>query len=480
MNIDRTSIRRALAALSLAALAGCGSKAEMSPAPAETSAAQSAASLYGVPDSKQRFELQTKVVSDKLNRALLPAMRRHGIDMWIVLDREYHPDPVHVELGGRGTGVRAAYIFFDNGSDKPEKIYFGSHEQPANSVIAQVYDVKGYYGYSPEGLTPHLRKAVLERKPKRIGINTSPTLPSADGITATLKDYLIETIGPQYAKQLVSAELLVRDFRLNRTPLENELYTGLLQWSARWMEEALSTEHVVTGKTTAEDISWWLKDRALELGMTGGGTVRVVREGELLPIHDPNIAMQPGDIISIDGGLDYLGYEVDIKRAAYILRPGETAMPEELVKAWAATHSMAQVYTKKMVIGGIGHEVWAAINGEAKKLGYRAVGPDAGGDAVTTTEPEIGVYGHSVGTVSHDIGARIAADIAFAYGDRVRYPLSEGEWVSVEFHVSTPIPAWQGKTWYARFEETGQLTAEGVRWLIPIQEQLFLIKPAAT
>ena len=190
--------------------------------------------------------------------------------------------------------------------------------------------------------------------------------------------------------------------------------------------------------------------------------------------------MQSGDIISIDGGLEYLGYKVDIKRAAYILRPGETAMPEELSEAWAATHAMAQVYLENMVIGGIGHEVWANINAAAKKLGYRAVGPDAGGDAVTTTEPEVGIYGHSVGTVAHDIGARIAADIPFAYGDRVRYPLSAGEWVSVEFHVSTPIPAWQGKTWYARFEETGQLTAEGVRWLIPIQEQLFLIEPAAT
>jgi len=478
MNIDRISLRHMLTALSLAALAGCGSKAER-PAPVEPTV-QSAAALYGVPDSKHRFELQTQLIADKLNRALLPAMRRHNIDMWIVLDREYNPDPVHVELGGRGTGVRAAYIFFDNGSDKPEKIYLGSHEQPANSVIAQVYDVKGYYGYSPEGLTPHLRKAVLERAPKRIGINTSPTLPSADGLTATLKDYLIQTIGAQYAKRLVSAELVVRDFRLNRTPAETEFYTDLVQWSARWMEEALSTEHVVTGKSTAEDISWWLKDRALELGMTGGGTVRVVRDGLLLPIHDPKIAMQPGDIISIDGGLEYLGYRVDIKRAAYILRPDETAMPEELAQAWAATHAMADIYTKHMKVGAIGHEVWANINAEAKTMGYRAVGPDAGGDAVTTTTPEVGIYGHSVGTVSHDIGARIAADIPFAYGDRVRYPLSEGEWVSVEFHVSTPIPAWQGNTWYARFEETGQLTAEGVRWLIPIQKELFLIRPAAT
>ena len=96
----------------------------------------------------------------------------------------------------------------------------------------------------------------------------------------------------------------------------------------------------MTGVTTAEDVAWWLEDRALELGLTGGGTVRVVRDGELLPIHDPNIPLEPGDVLSIDGGLNYLGYAVDIKRAAYILRPGETSMPENMQKAWQTTHEI--------------------------------------------------------------------------------------------------------------------------------------------
>ena len=433
---------------------------------------------YGIPNSRERFEIQKALISDKLERALLPAMRNHGIDMWITLDRENNSEPLHVELGGRFSGVRAAYIFFDNGTDTPEKIYYSSHEQPANSVISQVYDEKIYYGYSREGLTPHLRKAVLERDPKKIGVNTSHTLPEADGLTVGLKNFLVDTIGPEYADRIVSAELVVRDFRLNRTELETELYTKMLEWSARWMEEALSTANVVTGKTTAEDIAWWLQDRALELGVTGGGTVRVIRQGVLLPIHDPNITLKPGDIVGIDGGLNYLGYEIDIKRTAYILRPGETVMPESLLAAWRAARDMGDLYASKMVPGNIGHEIWSTINAEAEKLGYMPVGPDSGGDAVTTTAPEVGIYGHSLGNNAHDIGARIAADLPFAYGERVRFPLVANEWVSIELHVSTPIPEWDGQTWYARFEETAQITDEGVRWLIPTQEELFLIEPA--
>lgn len=127
---------------------------------------------YGIPGSRERFEIQKELIADKLEKALLPAMRNHGVDMWIVLDRENNPDPLHVELGGRISGVRAAYVFFDNGTDVPEKIYYGSHEQPANSVISQIYDEKIYYGYSKEGLTPHLRKLIYNKDPRKIGVNT--------------------------------------------------------------------------------------------------------------------------------------------------------------------------------------------------------------------------------------------------------------------------------------------------------------------
>lgn len=433
---------------------------------------------YGIPDSRERFAIQREAIAEKLRTALLPAMRNHGIDMWIVMDRENNEEPLHAEIGGGFAGVRGAFIFHDNGSDTVEKIYYSSHEQPANSVISHVYDEKIYYGYSREGLTPHIAKAIQDRDPETIGVNTSHTLPEADGLTVGLMNFLVDAIGPEYASRIVSAELLVRDFRLQRTPAETAIYTDLLGWSARWMEEALSADAITTGVTTAEDVAWWLQDRALKLGLTGGGTVRVVREGELLPIHDPDIPLEPGDIVGIDGGLRYLHYAIDIKRTAYILKPGETEMPESLQEVWRTTHEIGDFYASMMVPGAVGFETWSAINAEMESRGYRATGPDAGGDATTTIEPEVGVYGHSVGNVAHDIGARIAADIPFAYGDRVRFPLQANEWVSVEFHASIPVPEWDGKTWYARFEETGQITEEGVRWLIPTQTQLFLIEPA--
>ena len=118
--------------------------------------------------------------------------------------------------------------------------HLGSHVQPDDSVIEQVYDEKTYYGYSKEGLTPHLREVVHARDPERIAVNTSKTLPEADGLTATLKEFLIETVGSPYADRLVSAELLVRDFRTRRAPLERKLFTELAEWTARWETEGLT------------------------------------------------------------------------------------------------------------------------------------------------------------------------------------------------------------------------------------------------
>jgi Xaa-Pro dipeptidase len=460
----------AVAILVAVACAGCGDDRVTSMKAAET-----ATKAFHTPGSSERFAIQKAIVLEKLDTALLPAMRAHGVDMWIVLDRENHPDPMHVELGGGYSGVRAAFVYFDSGGTKAEKIFYGSHEQPANSVITQVYDEKAYYGYSKEGLSPLLRAAVQKRNPKKIAVNTSPTVPDLDGLTVGLKDFLVETIGPTYAARLVSAEAVARDFRTRRTPLEQKLYTELLEWSSSWQADALSDAHVTPGKTTAEDIAWYLEDSAREAGLTGSGTPRVVRNGDLLPLNSGTMPIQPGDIISIDGGLEYLGYATDIKRTAYVLKPGEAAPPQNLENAWKDTLRVADLYARALLPSRIGYRVWDELTAQTQKMGYAVAYPDSGGRAATTTKAEVGIYGHSVGNVAHDVGARIAQDWPFAFGDRVECPLVEGEWESIEFHVSTPIPEWGGKTWYARFEENVRIGPAGAEWMIPRQERLLVI-----
>ena len=112
---------------------------------------------------------------------------------------------------------------------------------------------------------------------------------------------------------------------------------------------------------------------------------------------------------------------------------------------------------------------------ELKKAGYRAGLPSNSGGSSDGRQPEVGIYGHSVGNSTHDIGARIAVDWPFAYGDRVRYPLALNAWYSVELHVSTPIPEWGGRVLPIRIEEDAALTDTGPVFFGPRQSSLLVI-----
>ena len=93
----------------LLALAGCAPPAPPAAAPYNP---------YGVPSEREQWELKRVIVQKKLDEALPPAMRNHGIDMWIVMDRENNKEPLHDEVGGGYPGVRGVYLFFDRGEEE--------------------------------------------------------------------------------------------------------------------------------------------------------------------------------------------------------------------------------------------------------------------------------------------------------------------------------------------------------------------------
>ncbi len=451
-------------------LNGCGSSAPAdAPRPTDT---------LDIPDAKERFEIRKRLIAKRLDSVLLPAMRAHDIDLWLVFSREHHIDPILSEIGGGWGGVRNAYLFFDRGSDTPEKIFIGSHEL-RDTTIRDSYDELIYYGYSEGGVSPHLKKVVEERDPQRIGINVSPTLPMADGLSWTLRTFLEDTLGPKYASRMVSAELLVRDFRTIHIADEVEVFRDLCEWTVAWEEEAFSDTVVTVGETTADDIHWWMRERAMTLGLQVEFLpgVRITRDGEALPTNTPEHTVEGGDVLSVDAGVGFIDYRTDIKRTAYVLKPGEVEPPESIQKAFDDAMKVTDTLTANMKPGAIAHEVWEATMEDVSVMGYHAGQPKTGGVVKTDpTQPEVGVYCHSVGNSTHDIGARVAIDWPFAYGDRVRYPMAAEAWYSVELHVSTPIPEWNDKVLPIRIEENARLTDNGVEYFAPRQTELLVIR----
>ena len=433
-----------------------------------------------IPGAKERQEIRSDLIAKRLDTVLLDAMRKHDIDAWLTFSREHNLDPMLSEIGGGWGGVRNAYIFFDRGGDTPEKIFIGSH-QLRDQTIPDSYDEHIYYGYTPAGIRPHLRSVMEERDPQRIGINVSPTLPMADGLTWTLRNFLEESLGPVLSSRLVSAELLVRDFRTNHIPDEWPVFSALCEWTVAWESEAFSDHVITVGETTMEDIHWWMRQRTLELGLTNEFLpgVRINRMGVNLPTNSPDHTVEPGDVLSVDAGLAFLDFRTDIKRSAYVLRPGETEPPESIRKAFDDAKRVTDRMTSKWRPGAIAYQVFEETMGELAEEGYATGIATGGAQRPTQMSAEVGIYSHSVGNSTHDIGARVAVNAPFAYGDRVRYALAQNAWYSVELHVSTPIPEWDGLALQVMIEENAELTANGVRYCAPRQEELLIVRGGA-
>jgi Xaa-Pro aminopeptidase len=429
-----------------------------------------------IPGERARYLIQREIVLKKIDALLLPLMRKHQIDMWMTLDREYNPDPFADEIAGQG-GVRNAHIFFDNG-ERLEKVFIFSHP-PRADLAPQLYDELIHYAYRPEGLRPYLADAVQKRQPRRIGLNMSPTLPMADGLSVSLKRYLDDAIGPELAAREVSAELLQRDFRTTRIPEETAAYRKLVEWTAIWEEEGLSRLAITPGVTTPDDVHWWWRDKAKEIGLDICSFLpglRIMRDGQTIEANDPDTPIEPGDCLSIDAGLRFLHFQTDMKRSAYVLRPGETEAPRGMQKALAAANAVTDRLIANMHPGRLGHEAWsmtmAGLNEDGYETAY-AMGSSAG-----PTMPEVGIYCHSVGTSVHDIGARTAENNPHAFGDRVGYPLALNNWYSIEHHTSTPIAEWDYRTLRVNTEEDSMLTERGIEFFVPRQTEWLLIPSA--
>jgi len=72
--------------------------------------------------SRERHQREWDVKAHKMETTLLPTMRSHGVDMWILMSRENHPDAILDLFGAFGVsgwyGHRNAYMFYDPGPEQ--------------------------------------------------------------------------------------------------------------------------------------------------------------------------------------------------------------------------------------------------------------------------------------------------------------------------------------------------------------------------
>jgi Xaa-Pro aminopeptidase len=276
-------------------------------------------------EARRRWEMQRQIRLDKFEQVLPQAMRDNGIDMWLVPVKENHPDPLWNDLGrGYVTGI-GYYLFFLRG-ERVERIALGP----------EGYLVEESGAYDRFGDPAELPALVRERDPQRIGVNTSHEIGPADGLTVTMREHLVKTLGEPYASRLVSAERLVSDFRSRRVAAEIVAFGEAAGIAVQLAERALSNEVVTPGRTTLEEVAWWLQDRLLERGLGSEFDMPsvYVTGPEGIVATSSARAIQPGEVVMIDWGVQLMNFGTDVKRVAYVLKPGESEPPRSIRNAF--------------------------------------------------------------------------------------------------------------------------------------------------
>ena len=274
------------------------------------------ASDVSAQDARARWDRLCQIRREKFDYILPEAMRENGIDMWIVAMKEGHYDPLW-ELLGRGyVGSIGYYIFTDRGGDRIERAALGITDH--HRARCGAYDISQGEG--------DLAAFVRTRNPKRIGLNMSEEMGLADGLTHTLYQHIVKTLGEAFASRITSAEKLVSDFSSRRVASEIVAFGEAGEIGRQIAEQALSNAVITPGVTTLADVAWWIQDEQLRRGLGSSFEVPSIY------ITGPNgieatsndRVIQRGDLMMIDFGVGYLNMWTDQKRIAYVLKPGET------------------------------------------------------------------------------------------------------------------------------------------------------------
>jgi Xaa-Pro aminopeptidase len=385
---------------------------------------------------------------------LLPGlMRREGIDMWIIVSREYNDDPVFRSMAPLTTFSsrrRTILVFSDRGGKTVERLSVGR------------FDYEGLYSLvaTPnDGQWDGLRKLVAERDPKVIGINTSEAWNHADGLTANEKDNLLKAIGPTYAARVKSAEMLAVGWLEVKLPEETTAFRHVMTIAHQVIREAFSNAVITPGKTSTDDVVWWMRQRVAEMGLGSWfhPSVSIQRMGGQVP---PTRVILPGDLLHTDFGIVYLGFSTDTQHHAYVLKPGETDAPAGIKAGLAAANRLQDLTMAHAKLGGTGNAALAGALAQAKSEGLTP-----------------SIYCHPVGYHGHAAGPPIGmTDYQTGVPVRGDYVFRPDTWHSIELNVSHRVPEWNNQAVRFALEEDAALLATGWDWIDGRQTRLYLIK----
>jgi Xaa-Pro aminopeptidase len=454
----RTRLINHLAALALALL----SLPALTPATAQRkSSAEPLPKLLSV---REQLNVREQWLKNRLDTMLLPMMRRHKVEMWIVTNEEFHPETVvpYIAPPIPYQGRRDFFIFTDRGGDRLDRIALVRYPEEHLKTFFEIVNPPG------REIQSTLKKIVEERHPKTIALNFDGTRGAMNGLTYDAHKFLLETLGKEYSDRFVTAAPLIVEYMDTRLPDELEHYRKAVALTEIITRRAFSNEVITPDKTTVGDVRyWWLQ----QMNNQGLDTwfhpdMRIQRRNQetgktqqFLSVAGESEVIRRGDVIHIDCGLNYMGLSTDWQKMGYVLRKGEKDVPEGLKHALRNTNLLQDALFTHIKPGAWGYEVYDATMADMKAAGIEAM-----------------IYSHSIGNQGHGLGA--AVDFRRPVAGTVSYepPFREGSYTSIELNTSTPVAEWGGQKVTIMMEDDSYLTSDGMKWFRPRQTAFYVIR----
>ena len=410
---------------------------------------------------KERARVIEEIQKDRFDNLLPKLMEETGIDMWVIITREYNEDPViktllpPTWLNARRRTILAFH--YDKKTKDLEKVAIARYSFGKN--IPSIWNKEE----EPNQMKA-LAKFIEEKNPEKIGLNFSNHFALADGIVKTDYELFLDNLPSKLSKRVVSAEELAIRWIETRTEKEMIIYDQLVEITHGIINEAFSTNVITPGVTTTDDVVWWMREKVKKLGLKTWfhPTIDVQRnENSDLYAFDGESKFDiilPGDLIHCDFGITYLTLNTDCQELAYVLKPDETEAPDYLVKALDEGNRVQDIFTDLFEHKKTGNQILEEALEQGRNEGYR---------------PQI--YTHPLGTFGHSAGTTLGmwdsqGGVPFT-GD---FPMNYNTVYAIELNTKVFIKEWN-KDIRVMLEEAGVFEETGFRYVNGRQTELILV-----
>ncbi|TAE34197.1 MAG: M24 family metallopeptidase [Candidatus Kapaibacterium sp.] len=419
---------------------------------------------------QERAQLQDSILALRLARLAPELMRREGIDMWVLIGREYHEDPVlktMLPATWLSARRRTILVFFDNGTTVERLAVARYDVGTAGKFFRSAWNP----AKQPDQYT-RLVELIREKSPKRIAINRSENFAHADGITETEYQAFMRSLADSLRSRCVSGEKLCVGWLERRLPEEMTYFPQLCAITHAIIQEGFTASVVKPGRTTTEQMEWWFRERINALGLQTWfhPSVSIQRPDPIANTTAPSSAkpgselIQEGDVLHVDIGISYLGLNSDVQQHAYMLKAGENDVPEGIKKAFGNANRTQDILLQQFKTGTTGDAMLKATLAQTAKEGIKAT-----------------VYTHPIGAHGHAAGPAIGMwDMQNGVPGTGEYPMQAQTAYSIELNAETPIPEWGDKPLRIMLEEDAFFAndTDGVRYLDARQTAMILIRGA--